>query len=163
MKWILIVLGTLIVVVILVYVIGMLMEVTHKATAQRKFKVSANQIWLILTDFKDYKSWRSGIKELRVDGDRQWTETNSYGDNVSYALEIIAENQSMKTQILNKDLPYGGYWEFTLSSDPGGCVLSITENGEVYNPFFRFMSKYIFGHDTSLKTYMKDLEARAGG
>ena len=33
----------------------------------------------------------------------------------------------------------------------------ITENGEVYNPLFRFMSRFVFGHTATIDKYLEDL------
>ena len=42
----------------------------------------------------------------------------------------------------------------------GGSTVTITENGTVSNPLFRFMSKFVFGHYRSLETYARDLAKR---
>ena len=57
-------------------------------------------------------------------------------------------------------LPFGGTWTYELAPDAGGSVLTITERGEVYNPIFRFMSRFIFGHDSTLAGYMAALHTR---
>jgi hypothetical protein len=37
--------------------------------------------------------------------------------------------------------------------------LTITERGEVYNPFFRFVSRYVMGHTQSIDEFMAALRA----
>jgi hypothetical protein len=161
MKWIFISLGILIVLIAIIYLIGSMMNVKHVASIQREFKkTSADEILATITNYKDYPSWRSGIKELTVDSVNHWTEKNSHGDKVSYRLEVIDEKGKLITMILNKDLAYGGFWEFTITPIDNGCSVSIVENGEVYNPLFRFMAKYVFGHETTLKNYVNDLEIK---
>jgi hypothetical protein len=159
MKWIFIILGILVLIIAVIYAIGSLMAVNHVATVKCKLKTEADKVWLLITDYKEYTRWRSSVKELTVDGTNQWTETNSHGDKVSYQLEVTDEKRKLITRILNKDLPYGGFWEFEIVTESDGCVVHITENGEVYNPLFRFMSKYVFGHEATLNKYMKDLQA----
>jgi hypothetical protein len=41
-----------------------------------------------------------------------------------------------------------------------GTVVTITENGEVYNPLFRFMAHYVFGHEGTIETYLRQLSER---
>jgi hypothetical protein len=41
-------------------------------------------------------------------------------------------------------------------------LLRITEEGEVYNPLFRFMSRYVFGHYRTLEQYARDLGRHFG-
>jgi hypothetical protein len=161
MKWIFISLGILIVLIAIVYLIGLLMNVKHEATIQREFKkIGMDEILSVIKDYKGYANWWSGIKELTIDSVNHWTEKNSHGDKVSYRLEMGDEKGKLITRILNKDLAYGGFWEFTFTSIDDGCSIKIVENGEVYNPLFRFMAKYIFGHETTLKNYMNDLEIK---
>jgi hypothetical protein len=62
------------------------------------------------------------------------------------------------TQIQSHDLPFGGGWEFRLKDNGGSTIVTITENGEVYNPLFRFVAKFIMGHDATLKKYAGALE-----
>jgi len=57
-------------------------------------------------------------------------------------------------------LPFGGTWTYELSAKDGGTVLVITENGEVYNPIFRFMSKFVFGQTASINHYLKALSGK---
>ena len=41
-------------------------------------------------------------------------------------------------------------------------MLRVTEHGEVYNPLFRFVSKFIIGHHTSLEQYLRALGQKLG-
>ena len=38
----------------------------------------------------------------------------------------------------------------------------MTENGEVYNPIFRFMSKFFLSQTETIDTYMADLKRKLG-
>lgn len=49
------------------------------------------------------------------------------------------------------------------SSAESATTVTITENGEVSNILFRFMSRYIFGHTASIDTYLKALANHLGG
>ena len=60
---------------------------------------------------------------------------------------------------------FGGTWTSELDAEPGGGTrLVITENGEIYNSFFRFISGYIVGHHRTIDSYLaalrRHLEAR---
>ena len=45
-----------------------------------------------------------------------------------------------------------------LAADGGGTRLTITEDGEVYNPLFRFVSRFIMGHTSSIDRYLADVQ-----
>ena len=67
----------------------------------------------------------------------------------------------MRTRIAD-ELPYGGTWTFSLEPGDSACVLTLTEDGEVYNVIFRFVSRFIMGYNGSLETYLRDLGKKFG-
>jgi len=38
-----------------------------------------------------------------------------------------------------------------------GTLLTITEDDEVYNPIYRFVSRFIIGHTQTIDSYLNDL------
>ena len=69
----------------------------------------------------------------------------------------------MVTRIVDKELPFGGSWTWEISpAAEGGSRVSITENGEIYNPFFRFMARYVFGYTGTMETYLRNLGKKLG-
>jgi hypothetical protein len=60
-------------------------------------------------------------------------------------------------------LPFGGTWTFEVTPiGDGGSVVRITEDGEVYNPVFRFVSRYFMGYTATIDSYLKALGAKFG-
>ncbi|AYB33555.1 LIC10604 family protein [Chryseolinea soli] len=158
MKWIIIILFAIVVVVAIIFLIGYFMPIKHQATVRQTFNaVAPLQLWQVITTPKDYAQWRRDLKNLEVIDDLHWKETSEHGDVIAYEGQVIKETEVFMTKIATKGLPFGGTWTFTLKAVDGGTELTITENGEVYNPLFRFMSKFVFGHDATLKTYLKNL------
>lgn len=47
---------------------------------------------------------------------------------------------------------------FVLTNTP----LAITEDGEVYNPLFRFVSRFLMGYDSTIDTFLRDIAKRVG-
>jgi hypothetical protein len=66
------------------------------------------------------------------------------------------------TRIADHNLPYGGTWTYELTPDGSGTRLTITENGEVYNPIFRFVSRFIMGHTASMESVLRALGTKHG-
>ena len=46
-----------------------------------------------------------------------------------------------------------------LEESGGKTKVTITENGEVYNPIFRFVSKFIIGYSATANRYLADLRS----
>ena len=59
-------------------------------------------------------------------------------------------------------LPFGGSWEYRVTAEGAGSRVQVTEHGEVYNPVFRFVSRFIMGHSATASAYLKALGARFG-
>ena len=53
---------------------------------------------------------------------------------------------------------FGGSWTFELRAQGSYTQLTITENGEVYNPLFRFVAKYIMGYNSSMDKFLGQLQ-----
>ena len=66
-----------------------------------------------------------------------------------------------RTRIAEKNLPFGGTW--TIDIAPTGRQRgAVTEDGEIYNPIFRFMARFFFGYTATIEGYLRDLGHRFG-
>jgi hypothetical protein len=63
-------------------------------------------------------------------------------------------------QIANPALPFGGTWTYEVRPTPHGSTLTITEDGEIYNPLFRVMARFVFGYEGTMAAYLAAAEAR---
>jgi hypothetical protein len=131
--WIGIVVGVLLVVILVATGIGMLLPVKHVASRTEAFTVSQQRLW-----------------DLAM---AQFQRTN----DGSYAIVEQAPPNRFVSAIVKKDLPFGGTWTYEFSPLRAGTSLTITERGEVYNPFFRFVSRYVMGHTKSIDDFMAAL------
>lgn len=64
------------------------------------------------------------------------------------------------TRVADPDLPYGGTWTFELAPEAPGTRLTITERGQVHNPIFRVLARFVFGYAATMESYLDELEAR---
>jgi len=163
MKWLFLVVGVLVVLVGLIAAIGVLLPKHHTATLSARFSKPGQAVWDAISEPPD---WRSEVRSFETlparDGRRTWKEIDQRGQGVTY--EAVEESPPMRlvTRIADRDLPYGGTWIHEIKPDAGGCVLTITEEGEIYNPIFRFMARFVFGYSGTIEAYMKALQAKLG-
>ena len=75
--------------------------------------------------------------------------------------ERLERPSLLVARIADPSLPFGGTWTYRIVPAAAGSQVTITEDGEVYNPFFRFMSRFVFGHAATIEEFVKNLEARA--
>jgi hypothetical protein len=64
------------------------------------------------------------------------------------------------TRIADPHLPFGGSWTYEITPTATGCSLTITEHGEIYNPVFRFVARYVQGYTATIDNYLKALHAK---
>lgn len=157
MKIVVIIIGVLLLLIVLMYLIGRTMPVAHTVSLSKKLNAPRDTVWKMISDIDTYSNWR-GVKVEKLT-DTSWNEEIS-GDMVLMEIVEKVRGERFVTQISkqNKRMAFGGSWVFEFKSDGEGTLLTVTENGEVYNPIFKFMSKYIFGHTATMKQYLKKLE-----
>jgi uncharacterized protein YndB with AHSA1/START domain len=161
MKWLWFILGGIVVLVALMWMVGSLLPREHVATRSARFKQPPEEIWLAITNYKEFMSWRPGLKSVEPLPDKngwpQWKETLSDGSVLPLEMVEFVPNQRMVTRINNPALPFGGTWTYELSPADGGSSLRITENGYVNPALFRFLSRFVFGQTSTMESYLKAL------
>lgn len=164
MRWILYIAAALAIAAILVVVIGYSLPKAHSATVSTTVPLPPDAVYTLLSDVDRYPSWRPGVKSLQRQGDRDgrpaWTEEVS-GMKIPLYFERMERPSLLVSRIADPSLPFGGTWTYRIQPAPVGSSVTITEDGEVYNPFFRFMSRFVFGHTATLDEFVKNLESRA--
>jgi hypothetical protein len=119
----------------------------------------------VITDVKAFPAWRPSVKTVEElpesEGKRQFRETGSDG-SILYRVERSEADRQLVTRIADPSLPFGGTWTYDLIPEGERTLLRITEDGEVYNPVFRFVSRFIMGHTSTIDKYLEDLSSHLG-
>jgi Polyketide cyclase / dehydrase and lipid transport len=163
MKWVLIAVAVLVVVVAAVALIGAMLPKDHLASRSSRFRQPPQAVWDVITGPADWRPDIRGSEKLAPrDGHRTWKEIDQHGQAITYESVEETPPHRLVTRIADPKLPFGGTWTHEIVSDPNGCVLTITEAGEIYNPIFRFMARFVFGYSGSIQAYLKALHAKFG-
>jgi uncharacterized protein YndB with AHSA1/START domain len=93
------------------------------------------------------------------DGRAVWAEHGSNG-RITLAVEKSEPPRLLVLRIADPDLPFGGTWTYEVAPASGGSTLTITERGEIYNPIFRAMARFVFGYEATMAAYLDALEKR---
>lgn len=165
-KGLLIVVGVLLALVGLMAAIGATLPVRHSASREATYPASRDSLYALIADVGRFTEWRSGLERVEqrpaVEGKARWLEVSGDGEILFEAVESVPGTRRV-TRIADPELPFGGTWTFELEDAPPGTRLRITEDGEVYNPIFRFISRYIFGYSQGLEQFHADLSASISG
>jgi hypothetical protein len=162
MKIVLIGLGVLGLLVAVVMVIGLLLPKRHMATRSAVIHATPERLFTLISGSQE---WRPDVKSCELienDGKHFQRETSRRGETVLYELQGSRPPLAIERRIATENLPYGGKWSFTLEPVDGGTKVRITEDGEVYNPVFRFVSRFVMGHTAMLDAYLKAVGKAVG-
>jgi hypothetical protein len=144
------ILGALAVILVLVFIVGTVLgrrlPLGHIASRTATFAVPPQRVWDVIND-------------------PAFMRTRGVGDVKTEVVESVPPRRLVRRIVGESD--FGGTWTSELSADPaGGTRLVITENGEIYNAFFRFVSRYIIGHHRTIDSFLaalrRHLDARGG-
>jgi len=146
--------------------IGTRLPQSHRASVERVLPVPPEILWRTLTDIDAFPVWRKDLKRVQRlvdrDGKPAWVEEGSNG-RMTFVFEHMDAPRVLVSRIADPGLPFGGTWTSEVTPVAEGSRLKITEEGEIYNPLFRFTAHYVFGYDGTLKGYAAALETRFHG
>jgi hypothetical protein len=124
--------AALLALIVVVVVLGTMLPRGHVASRSRKFSRPTPEIYAAV--------------------ERLTTESKDV------PFEVVERQEP--TKLVTRVKPgesFGGTWTYEIASDG---TLTITERGEVYNPVFRFLSRYVFGHTATIDAFLERLSAR---
>ena len=160
------VLGVLVAGGVGVIAVGFILPREHQARRSARLRRPPRAVWDVISDVDSFASWRSDLERVErlpdVGGHKRWKEHSRSGA-VTYEMVQAKPTSRMVTRIADLKLPFGGTWTYELEATPEGCTLTIVEDGEIKNPLFRFMARFIFGYTGTLDAFFTSLEKKLGG
>ena len=145
---------------------GLALPRAHQAARTARFARPADDVWRAIRDHEAQPRWRRGLAKVETIDDTTWREHSRHGV-ITFALDedrppsARAEGR-LVTRIADDNLPFGGRWIHVVAEDAGATRVTITEDGFVSNPLFRFLSRFVFGHATTLEQFLTDLSRHLG-
>jgi hypothetical protein len=167
MRIVIIVVSGLALLVGVVAVIGLMLPQNHVATRAVRVRQTPEQVFAIISDVEKVPTWRADVKRVDVlSPDNGLTMFREHGsDVVTYRVELSEPPRRRVVRIADENLPYGGTWTYEVTPAAAAAPLTqvtITERGEVYNPIFRFMSRFVFSHHATIDAYLIALGQKLG-
>ncbi len=163
MRILLIGIGMLLTLIIIVVIVGALLPKVHTASRTALLRATPEHLFALIDG---PQTWRSNISKYELveaaDGRRQWRETDKQGQIITYEMVERHPPTLLRNRIITANLPYSGAWTLKLEPMEGATMLRITERGEVYNPIFRFMSRFVIGQTRTIDNYLRDLGTATG-
>ena len=165
MRWLLIILGMLAALVAIVVLVGWMLPVRHTASREVVVQARPADVYALVTDVARYPAWRTGVTRVEVlatDDSARVQRFREHGSDGAILYEVVERvpDRRLVVRIADTSLPFGGRWTHEIVPSTSGTTLRITEDGEVYNPVFRFVSRFVLGHTRTMDGYLRDLAAR---
>lgn len=165
MRYVLIIVGVVAAVVAIVVITGAALPIKHRVTREATYRATPAQLFELIRKVSDYPSWQKSVTKVEIlpeiDGKPRARETNG-GQAITYELEEVVPDTRMVSRIADAKLPFGGKWTYELipAAASDATTLRITEDGEVYNVVFRFVSRFVMGHSATIDTYLDAVSTR---
>ena len=148
------------------YIVGSNLARDHVATRRLTLKTaSPDAVWTKIADEAKAPAWRKDVKAVKRladnNGHEIWRETFASGNALIYeTLESVPPTRLVRAIV--DETMFGGTWTIVVESSGTGTTVTITENGWIKSPIFRTLTKYAWGHDATMNTYLTNLAASFG-
>jgi uncharacterized protein YndB with AHSA1/START domain len=157
--------GVLAGLVVLMVGVGSFLPRSRTASRSLRSNHSPEDVWRVITDYRTVPTWHGQVKRVERLPDRNgqevWRELHRGGAPLQLVTTETVPYRRLVRAILDEKKVFSGRWEFDLEPESGGCRLTITEHGEVANPFFRFL--WHLGNPAMyVEMYLKALAKKLG-
>jgi len=139
-RWVIWAVVSFIALVGLVALVGFFLPVAHVASRSADFNQPPGAVYALLSDLPNYSQW--------------WPE-----NEVNVEVVEAVEPSRIVTRIVG-ETAFGGTWTIEIVPVGHGSRVTITERGEVYNPIFRTLSRFVFGHTSTMDSCLKAATAK---
>jgi hypothetical protein len=167
LTWAAVGIGAVLLLAIVGWIAGRFMPEQHRAAVTREIAAPIASLAARVRAVDAQATWRKSVKAIDVrargvDGTVRYIERGSNGD-IPFAFREIEHDTRFESVIDTDALAFGGRWTFELAAvSPNRTRITITEEGVVRPPLFRVFARYVFGHTSTIKSYLNDLAATVG-
>jgi len=137
MKWIVTVVGGLVLLIAVIAAIGATLPRNHTASRTLRVRRPPQDAWTAITQAMSTSDVPVDILE---------------SDPPRKLVSKVKETEKM----------FGGTWTVAIAPVDGGSTLTITEDGWVGNPLFRFVSRFVMGHHATLDGMLTNVAKQFG-
>jgi uncharacterized protein YndB with AHSA1/START domain len=145
----------------LVMLIGWMLPVEHEATVSVSVGRTPDEVYAAIANVAAYPEWVDGVKRIDMldnpDGRVRFRQHTGDGPLVM-EVERVDPPSLFSTRIADPGQPFGGSWTFEITPEASGSRVQVTERGEVYNPIFRFVARFIIGHTKTIRSFLASLQ-----
>ena len=161
MRWVLIIAGLLVGLVLLVVVVGMTRPSHHVAQTRATYDKPPAEVWSVVSDYERWSTWNPDVKSVTPLPDRNGRRMiNVVGSWGTAPTAIAVWNPPSKLRTEMNAGSFSGSWTYEIApAQDGGTLLTITEEGDVGNPIFRAMMIF-HDNEATMRSFHEALAKR---
>ena len=145
---------------VIMALVGWMLPKGHHASRTVTLAASPDTVYAVISEVGRYADWRSDVTlvELLPDEGRG-LRFREHGGNgpIVFRVDHADPPRAFRVRIDDPGQPFGGTWTYALVPEETGTSLTITEDGEVYNPIFRVLSRFVFSQTATMDAYLAAL------
>jgi len=154
--------GAIALLVLITYIVGAFLPAEHVAEGERVVRGPIELIAERIRDVESQPKWRRRVKSIELlppdnAGGIHYREVGANGP-MAFRFREVTPNRQFESVIADDALPFGGRWIISIDPVDDGTRVRIREEGTVRPPIFRTLSRFVFGHQSTLLRYLDDLE-----
>jgi uncharacterized protein YndB with AHSA1/START domain len=166
MRWILWAITLLILLLGAIVIAGGLVAREHQVARTVELAAAPEVVFATIAKLEDMPAWRPEVVRVErvsdaAGGLATYRELGVRGAVTWTVVEAISPAR-LTLRIDGAGPGFEGTWTFDLASATHGTRLTVTERGEIDNPVFRFLSRFVVGYGQGLDTYLEALAGRLG-
>lgn len=167
LKWILTVGLGVVGLVAGVAIIGWMMPREHVASSAAVIQQPPERVWEAVRDLAAAESWWPDVERSERVDDERGREVYRHVQKSGYAMSLVVAEANPPSMLVTEidataNAPFGGTWTYRIEPTDRGSRVTITEDGWIANPFFRFMANLVFGMHGTMDSYLEALGRRFG-
>jgi len=159
-KSLLIVLAAIVALIAVILGIGATLPKHHSVSRSIIVRGTPAETFAKISDFANAPKWRRYVVRVEmlppVDGKPRFREFDRHR-GVTYEVVDAVAPHHLITRIADTNLGYSGTWTYDVTPENGATRLTIREDADVTNVFFRFMSRFVIGHTATIDRYLRDV------
>jgi uncharacterized protein YndB with AHSA1/START domain len=153
------VLGAMLVFGLMVVSIGYALPQGHVATVEALVSAPPERVFARISDPATYREWRKDLTNVEVLNVQPLTWRETIGrDTITFEVVERRAPERLVVRIADPDVAFGGTWTYELRTEGTGTKLVVTERGEVYNPVFRFVSRFFMSQTATMQKFVDALQ-----
>jgi uncharacterized protein YndB with AHSA1/START domain len=153
-----------------IIIAGGLVAREHQITRTVALAAPPGAVFAAIADLEAMPAWRPEVSRVeRVsDPDGLLPTYRALGvrGTVTWTVVEVRPPTRLTLRIEGAGPGFSGTWSFDVaaasSGDAAGTQLTITERGDIDNPLFRFLSRFVVGYGKGLDTYVAALVRHLG-